>query len=316
MILLSVFAWLCLAAARAAAEAPVGNATNMVMIPRLTVPAEVAADLRAAPWTRAARLAGFVTISGKASAQEAAMLYLFYDSSSLWAACRFEGRGRSQLKAEVKDRDGYVWRDDSADLLLSPKGSAEEYYQVVVNSAGVVYDSRSAKKDWNANVATATAIDEKGWTLVLRVPFADLGVSEPKPGDVWRANLSHNSSRPERSSWAPVYESFLEVERFGRIVFGDEQTRPIRIQTLGDQGIGFEKGECGCVHKTDAQRAEGAASLAWTQEVVTEEVKAYLRTLEDHFLLDTPHGLRSELTTAHRFAPGYFATITGWLAAH
>jgi len=57
-----------------------------------------------------------------------------------------------------------------------------------------------------------------------------------------------------------------------------------------DQGIGFETGDCGCVYKTDEQRAEGAASLAWTQEVASDEVKAYLRTLEDHFLLDTPAG--------------------------
>ena len=55
-----------------------------------------------------------------------------------------------------------------------------------------------------------------------------------------------------------------------------------------DQGIGFETGDCGCVYKTEEQRAEGAASLAWTQDVVSDEVKAYLRTLEDHFLLETP----------------------------
>jgi putative phosphoesterase len=57
-----------------------------------------------------------------------------------------------------------------------------------------------------------------------------------------------------------------------------------------DQGIGFETGDCGCVYKTDEQRAEGAASLAWTQEAVSDEVKAYLRTLEDHFVLQTPAG--------------------------
>jgi putative phosphoesterase len=57
-----------------------------------------------------------------------------------------------------------------------------------------------------------------------------------------------------------------------------------------DQGIGFETGDCGCVYKTDEQRAEGAASLAWTQTAVSDEVKAYLRTLEDHFVLRTPSG--------------------------
>lgn len=57
-----------------------------------------------------------------------------------------------------------------------------------------------------------------------------------------------------------------------------------------DQGIGFETGDCGCVYKTDEQRAEGAVSLEWTQQVVTAEVKAYLRTLEDRFVLETPGG--------------------------
>jgi predicted phosphodiesterase len=57
-----------------------------------------------------------------------------------------------------------------------------------------------------------------------------------------------------------------------------------------DQGIGFQTGDCGCVYKTDEQRAEGAASLAWTQEVASDEVKAYLRTLEDHFTFKTPSG--------------------------
>ena len=69
--------------------------------------------------------------------------------------------------------------------------------------------------------------------------------------------------------------------------------RDLDIPTLMgnyDQGIGFETGDCGCAYKTDEQRAEGAASLAWTREVVTDEVKAYLRTLDDHFLLQTPGG--------------------------
>ena len=57
-----------------------------------------------------------------------------------------------------------------------------------------------------------------------------------------------------------------------------------------DQGIGFETGDCGCVYKTDEQRAEGAVSLEWTQRAVSGEVKAYLRTLEDHFLLRSPRG--------------------------
>jgi predicted phosphodiesterase len=63
-----------------------------------------------------------------------------------------------------------------------------------------------------------------------------------------------------------------------------------------DQGIGFSTGDCGCVYKTDEQRAEGAASLAWTDRVTTDETRAYLRTLEDRFVLETPAG---ELLAVH-----------------
>jgi len=35
----------------------------------------------------------------------------------------------------------------------------------------------------------------------------------------------------------------------------------------------------------------------------------------DHFILDAPHGLQSELPKAHRFQTGFFTTIAGWLAA-
>lgn len=63
-----------------------------------------------------------------------------------------------------------------------------------------------------------------------------------------------------------------------------------------DQGIGFETGDCGCAYETDEQRAEGAVSLEWTQGAVSDEVKAYLRTLDDHFTLQTSAG---ELLAVH-----------------
>ena len=50
------------------------------------------------------------------------------------------------------------------------------------------------------------------------------------------------------------------------------------------------------MYKTDEQRAEGAASLAWTDAVTSDETRAYLRTLEDRFVLETPAG---ELLAVH-----------------
>jgi predicted phosphodiesterase len=57
-----------------------------------------------------------------------------------------------------------------------------------------------------------------------------------------------------------------------------------------DRGIGFETGDCGCVYKTDEQRAEGAVSLEWTQIEATSGTRAFLRTLDDQFVLQCPAG--------------------------
>jgi predicted phosphodiesterase len=63
-----------------------------------------------------------------------------------------------------------------------------------------------------------------------------------------------------------------------------------------DQGIGFATGDCGCVYVTNEQRAEGAASLKWTDAVASAETRAYLRSLEDRFVLATAAG---ELLAVH-----------------
>jgi predicted phosphodiesterase len=63
-----------------------------------------------------------------------------------------------------------------------------------------------------------------------------------------------------------------------------------------DKGIGFSTGDCGCVYTTDEQRREGAVSVAWTDQAVTTETRAYLRSLDDRFVLETPAG---ELLAVH-----------------
>jgi putative phosphoesterase len=46
-----------------------------------------------------------------------------------------------------------------------------------------------------------------------------------------------------------------------------------------DEGVGFEKGDCGCAYTTDVEKANGAKSIKWTTEKVTSENKKYLRSL-------------------------------------
>ena len=46
-----------------------------------------------------------------------------------------------------------------------------------------------------------------------------------------------------------------------------------------DDGVGFDRDDCGCAYKDAGERERGQQSLMWTRAVTTHEHKAYLRTL-------------------------------------
>jgi len=72
-----------------------------------------------------------------------------------------------------------------------------------------------------------------------------------------------------------------------------------RIPTIAgnyDEGVGLNSDDCGCAYRTEAERALGARSIAYTNEVVTDPVRAYLRGLPRHFRVS--HGA-TELLMVH-----------------
>jgi putative phosphoesterase len=58
-----------------------------------------------------------------------------------------------------------------------------------------------------------------------------------------------------------------------------------------DDGVGFDRDDCGCAYKDEGERARGQASLMWTRAVVDEERKAYLRSFSPELRREM-HGVR------------------------
>jgi len=53
-----------------------------------------------------------------------------------------------------------------------------------------------------------------------------------------------------------------------------------------DYGIGRSSDDCGCAYKTDAERANGAVSISYTNEIVKSNERHYLRMLPSHIRLE------------------------------
>lgn len=58
-----------------------------------------------------------------------------------------------------------------------------------------------------------------------------------------------------------------------------------------DDGVGFDKDDCGCAYTDDEMRRLGDLSLAWSKAHVTPENKAFLRTLLPNIRFEV-HGKR------------------------
>lgn len=71
----------------------------------------------------------------------------------------------------------------------------------------------------------------------------------------------------------------------GYNVWPNEVAAEIRkrgIPTLAgnyDEGIGLHSNDCGCAYKSDEEKANGAVSIAFTNEITDEKVRNYLRML-------------------------------------
>jgi predicted phosphodiesterase len=67
------------------------------------------------------------------------------------------------------------------------------------------------------------------------------------------------------------------------------EIRKRNIPTLAgnyDFGIGRASDDCGCAYKTDHEKANGAQSIAYTNQVVKSDERKYLRSLPSHIRLE------------------------------
>ena len=53
-----------------------------------------------------------------------------------------------------------------------------------------------------------------------------------------------------------------------------------------DYGVGRSSDDCGCAYKTDEEKANGAFSISYTNQVVNDEERAWLRTLPAHIRVE------------------------------
>ncbi len=95
----------------------------------------------------------------------------------------------------------------------------------------------------------------------------------------------------------PVDATYCLGDLVGYAAHPNEVIERIRAESIStimgnyDDGVGFERDECGCAYTNPVDKALGDQSLAWTKGTVTAENKAHLRTLATEIRFEA-HGKR------------------------
>jgi len=150
-----------------------------------------------------------------------------HDERNLYVFIRAVEKGQESHQHGPAVRDAQeIYANDAVEVYLQPAGTDGAYYQIVANPKGGLLDLKwlrpGEEMSWQAKgIQVGGDVHTDDWNVELTIPFADLGVAAPKPGDTWRANVCRTEVPGSRNwnAWSSTGGEFHRPERFGLLRF-------------------------------------------------------------------------------------------------
>ncbi len=127
--------------------------------------------------------------------------------------------------ADGKDTDGIIW-DDGVELWINNNPGAEtgQYYQIMVNSLGALFDSESdltdkiAKTYYRVGLEQAHKVEAGIWTAEIAIDLASIKVTDPTQQLALRVCRNYKYGW-DQAHWAPLVRSFDSPETMPLVRF-------------------------------------------------------------------------------------------------
>jgi CubicO group peptidase (beta-lactamase class C family) len=162
---------------------------------------------------------------GRKEPEYGARFRVGYDDKAVYVAVTAAEKAPGKLPQAGKTRDDpLIRKDDHIELVIDPSGRGKDRHQFVVNLAGVRYDARRGDVKWDADWSVVVGCREDEYGVEFRIPFEALGVTAPRPGDVWALNvLRGRGTRGPKwelfSQWVMTYADFDSPTHVGELTF-------------------------------------------------------------------------------------------------
>ena len=209
-------------------------------VPRLEAKPRIDGEMAEGEWANAAKLGGFMGATGQWGGQVTPMgseIFLGHDGERFYMAARMQLPPGVTPSMNYRRRDEPVFMDSyQIELWLTPPTEDRLVsYQMIGNAYGAIFDNRQIKDlgvtdvNWDGNWTFKNSYKPgEVWTAELSIPFADLGVDEIDPQQLWRGLVG--VAWPQRS-WPYPYGFYANTGEHARLSMA-ETGSTVRIDDL------------------------------------------------------------------------------------
>lgn len=226
--------------------------------PRAEQPPSIDGRLDEPLWAEpAAHLGSFRLGLSVTPARHTREAWAAWDETDLYLGVRLQREPGTELRVLTLEADNAeIWEDDEIEIFLDPFRTGSEYYHLIVNSAGVVYDAsqrleeapdpraaapgemmavRRMDVSWDSGVRRAVVIEDERWTIEMALPLASIGLAGAPAGHQLGFNLtSADWDTEEYTTLSPVSD-WHDPRQLATLMLG----RPrIAAEELDLSGVG------------------------------------------------------------------------------
>ena len=159
-------------------------------------------------WKNADRNTRFQTPDGK-QAKYQTSVKLAYDAKYLYMGIECFDPAPDKAVCHTTKHDGEVWNDNDLELFINDPIMGAAYYQIMINSNGVICDGNAAPrfdKTWDSGTEIKVTKAKDRFIMELAIPAAQITGSNFKAGTVLKMNImrhrvSHGEPN-EVSTWS------------------------------------------------------------------------------------------------------------------
>ncbi len=245
-------------------------APDEIVLPRLDAAPTIDGQIDDPVWAAAAVAEGFTLPLNTQSAPKACRALLGFTDAGIHVGICFDEPDPAGLKTDSEDGSMSVWKDDCIEIWIRTTDRQADYDQFIVNAAGArqrVSSRVAGQSHPEPEFPAATQVGADYWTLEALLPFAEIGLTDPQPGDMIQLKLGREdpTGRTTVLTVWPPRAPYGAGEGYGRAYFVTSNLMPNADFTRVDEngqpaGWSFAEGQLERIEVVDDN---GRQALHW-----------------------------------------------------